>query len=116
MKLKITLITAALFLSGCGENYSDGFRVGEIQKASYKGILFKSYEGELVQTGFRNKNKADGSSTLSNTWLFSATDPAIIKKLDESAGKNVRVYYHQWLIQPPTQNSPYTVYKIEEVK
>ena len=81
MKKRIIMGLAMLILSlGCRvENYSDGFRVGTIQKFSRKGIFWKTWEGELVQSGFRTKtsSKTDSNgrvateSSLTNIWEFS---------------------------------------------
>jgi hypothetical protein len=43
---------AGLFLfSGCSHNYSDGYRVGYVRKFSRKGLIWKSWEGELLLGG-----------------------------------------------------------------
>ena len=112
----VSLVAAtAMLTAGCGfmPNYSTGFRTGEIQKASYKGIFFKSYEGQIVLTGIKFKDPQVG---YSNVFEFSATDPTIIKELDRLAGRKVTLYYNQWAWAPITQETAYTVYKIEEIK
>lgn len=69
--------------------YSEGTRVGIIYKFSKKGTIFKTYEGEMMLPGIRNKSK-----TLStNTFNFSVTDEELAKKLMKSQGMEVELHY-----------------------
>ena len=49
--------------------YSEGTRVGILYKFSRKGTIFKTYEGEVMLPGIRNKYKE--SSMSSNMFYFS---------------------------------------------
>jgi len=60
--------------------YSDGNREGILFKFSYKGNIFKTYEGEIVQPGLRSIQMG-GVNT--NNFFFSVTN----KKLADSLGK-----------------------------
>lgn len=71
--------------------YSEGTRVGIIYKFSKKGTIFKTYEGEMVLPGIRNKNR--DASMSSNTFNFSVTDEALAKKLMKSQGMEVELHY-----------------------
>lgn len=81
---------------GC---YSSGVRVGTIQKLSAKGVLSKSWEGELVQDGLHSKS----DSAVSNVWKFSVLDPGIANKLDEQVfeGHPVAIKYCQKTFRNP---------------
>ncbi|MEJ0004428.1 MAG: hypothetical protein WDN30_14395 [Pararobbsia sp.] len=84
-----------------------------MQKASYKGLIHKSYEGELVLDGLRG-NTSDGSFT--NVWEFSATDPAIVEQLGQAAnsGKHVRLHYRQSYVHSPfARDTDYVVTRVD---
>ena len=36
--------------------FSDGTKTGELNSLTYTGYLFKTYEGEIILTGYGNKN------------------------------------------------------------
>ncbi len=71
--------------------YSEGTRVGIIYKFSKKGTIFKTYEGEMVLPGIRNKSS--NSAMSSNTFNFSVIDEELAKKLMESQGMEVELQY-----------------------
>ncbi|NVK64202.1 MAG: hypothetical protein HWE22_06425 [Flavobacteriales bacterium] len=71
--------------------YSEGTRVGIIYKFSKKGTIFKTYEGEMVLPGIRNKSK--DASMSSNTFNFSVTDEELAKTLMKSQGMEVELHY-----------------------
>lgn len=48
MLVKISTFTCiTLLLAGCSRNYSEGERMGIITKFSHKGLIWKSWEGDL---------------------------------------------------------------------
>lgn len=113
----IATISLAAMLSACAPNYSDGFREGVVQKASYKGLIVKSFEGELVTQGFTARQVGQ-HMRMGNVWTFSATDKKIADQLSEAAstGKPVKLYYTQWFIKPPfSQDTRYNITKLEYV-
>lgn len=82
---------------GLVSSYSEGERVGVITKFSKKGLIFKSWEGELLQGGMKQ-----GRDSVANVVGFNASDEAVIQsiKLASESGKPVKLIYSQWLIQP----------------
>lgn len=110
MKKILALVILAMSLTtqaqaGC---YSEGVRVGTIQKFSAKGVITKSWEGEMVQGGIRSKQQG----TVTNIWKFSVTNQDVAKKLEDAIfeGGEVTVKYCQSLINNPlVQNTPYEV-------
>jgi len=71
--------------------YSEGTRVGIIYKFSKKGTIFKTYEGEMMLPGIRNKGESKSLST--NTFNFSVTNEELAKKLMKSQGMEIELHY-----------------------
>ena len=85
------LALGGVALSGCGT--SDGFREGVITKLSYKGLINKSWEGELTQETWTARGP---EGQLSNAWEFSCLDNAVARQMQEvPSGTRVRLHYHQ---------------------
>jgi hypothetical protein len=73
--------------------YDSGNREGILFKFSYKGNVFKTYEGEIVQPGLRSV----GSGTInSNNLFFSVTDKKLADSLGKITGKNVLVHFNKY--------------------
>jgi len=110
--IAIVAILSALVLGlsgGC--SVSDGVRMGTIIKFSHKGIITKSWEGEMVQEGLRSA----GGGVVGNVWRFTVTDAKLATALDKRVGKRVKVRYHQRLVRNPfTRDTNYTITSIEE--
>ena len=72
--------------------YSKGYRAGLLQKFSEKGVIFKTYEGEMILSSVQsNANVA----IASEKFLFSVADDAVAKQLEQIQGKNVVVHYKE---------------------
>ncbi len=83
--------------------YSEGNRVGVLSKFSYKGTIFKTYEGEVVQPGVRNQ----AGVISSQMFRFSVEDPAVAEKLNRLQGQQVEVHYIQYLQPLPWRGEKY---------
>ena len=81
-------------------NYSEGDRVGKVVKFSRKGVLFKTFEGQLNVGGFNKDTEGDISP---NVWSFSVKpgDEDLQEKIFESMrkGQTVRLKYDEKYIQ-----------------
>lgn len=115
--LRKTLIISfiGLLLAGIGyfmyRNYtiSEGTRSGVLYKISKKGVVFKTYEGEL--------NLA-GSDIMSDRsiWKFSGADANVYSALQALEGKQVRCHYKEKQQAFPWQgDTNYIVYMVEAV-
>lgn len=72
--------------------YSEGNRAGLLQKFSHRGNIFKTYEGELVQSSVEsNKNVA----LASEKFYFSVQDENVAIKLNNLEGHMVVLHYRQ---------------------
>lgn len=70
--------------------YSSGNRTGLLQKFSYKGNVFKTYEGELILSSVRSQGNV---AIASEKFFFSVTNGAAAKKLENLQGQFVTVHY-----------------------
>lgn len=49
--------------------YSEGTRSDRIVKLSQKGLIWKTWEGEMIMDGMRTRNTPDGCTrSIANTW------------------------------------------------
>ena len=72
--------------------YSEGNRAGLLQKFSYKGNLFKTYEGELIMSSVTsNQNVA----LASEKFYFSVPDKELARKLLHLEGSPVMLHYKE---------------------
>jgi hypothetical protein len=105
-------------VSGCDEGYSDGERAGVITKLSRKGLLIKSWEGQMNLGGVTQKSDDKGNSYMTaNTWEFTVRAPALVAKVDHAmaAGGRAKLAYRQWLISPLSMESDYEITAVTEV-
>jgi flagellar basal body-associated protein FliL len=112
-------IIAGPFLGIFSLNYSEGDRVGIITKFSKKGIIFKSWEGELVMGGFRNTADANGSNVMTaNIFKFSVKDDNVAKQVQKAMenGKTVELHYEESMWKPIDQSTSYEVTEIKILK
>jgi hypothetical protein len=99
--------------------YSDGHRDGYVQKMSKKGVVWKTWEGELAMPGFGSgSGKKTGQSDGGNTWAFSVENDEVAQELDKlQASQFVRLYYKERLWALPWRGSTgYFVYKVEKLE
>ena len=70
--------------------YSEGYRAGLLQKFSNKGLVFKTYEGELILSSVASTANV---ALASEKFIFSVTKENMNIKFDTLQGKNVIVHY-----------------------
>ena len=73
--------------------FGEGVKSGELNYVVYKGVLFKTYEGKLIQTGIRSK--AAGSSQ-SYEFEFSVENEALARELMLQGGKTLELHYKEY--------------------
>lgn len=111
LRLGLVSVLIAICVSAhAGECYSDGVRVGTIQKFSQKGIVNKSWEGELVMDGVKLGGNSSGIRG-GNVWRFSVLDAAVAKTIDEATltGAPVALRYCQVLVTLLQTDTPYRI-------
>jgi hypothetical protein len=72
--------------------YSEGYRAGLLQKFSYRGNVFKTYEGEMILSSVESNRNV---SLASEKFFFSVKDHQIADKLERLEGYMIVVHYRQ---------------------
>ncbi len=72
--------------------YSDGYRAGLLQKFSRKGMIFKTYEGEMILSSIRSNTDL---AIASEKFLFSVSDKNLAQKFNDLQGEYIVVHYHE---------------------
>ena len=72
--------------------YSEGYRAGLLQKFSNKGMIFKTYEGEMILSSVASTREV---ALASEKFLFSVTNKDIVRQFDTLQGRNVIVHYDE---------------------
>ena len=75
--------------------FGSGVKAGELNLFVYKGYVFKTYEGRLIQAGYNSKNSS--ATIQSNEFNFSVKDEEVAKQLERCAGKFVELHYKEYL-------------------
>lgn len=116
----ISAIIITLSLAACGENYSNGIRVGTVIKLSEKGLFFKSWEATVDLGGSQNydqhdtKGRVTGSSLVRYLWEVNV-EPSAVPKMQKALSDTSRVelVYKQWAIAPIRIGSNYVITDIK---
>ncbi len=124
-KVKITLfiiVLAALgvlsyFMFG---TYSRGETAGTLVKLSKKGVVFKTWEGDLNTYMFMN-DQAAASAAVTTLWHFSAFDheKEALEEMQKAvlSGHRIKLYYREKYFRFPWNgDTKYFVYKAEVEK
>ena len=75
--------------------FGTGVKAGELNLFVYKGYVFKTYEGRLIQAGYNSKNS--NNTIQSNEFNFSVKDENVAKQLERCTGKMVELHYKEYL-------------------
>ena len=96
--------------------FGEGVKAGELNQVVYKGYIFKTYEGRLIQSGLRGTG-AKGTVTMESYVLeFSVADQGVADSLMRCSGKNVELHYKEYLGALPWRGQQkYVVDKILSV-
>lgn len=89
---------------------AEGTQAGTLNIFQKKGILFKTYEGKIILSGFR-------ANVQSNEFSFSVTREDVAAELLKISGKEVNVHYRQYFGALPWRGmQQYIVDSIYEVR
>ena len=74
--------------------FSDGTKTGELNSLTYTGYFFKTYEGEIILTGYGSKNAS--GTVQSKNFKFSVANKEVAEKLRQMTGLRVTVHYKEY--------------------
>jgi hypothetical protein len=74
--------------------YAEGTKAGQLNTFQLKGIIFKTYEGKIIQSGFK-------ANVESNYFDFSVSKESVAKTLLENSGKDIEVHYKRYFASLP---------------
>ena len=97
--LVVMLVAAAMVFYKFYYVFGSGVKAGELNLFVYKGYVFKTYEGRLIQAGYNSRNS--NNTIQSNEFNFSVTDEHVAKQLERCAGKFVELHYKEYLGKLP---------------
>lgn len=111
----IGVIVGCKFLGGVPVTYSEGTRTGIPTKVSYKGIVCKTYEGQLNLGGVKDTSEG----VVANVWEFSVLDRGIVEQINVAANnrESVTLHYTQVYISATCKGaSGYYITKVEKTE
>lgn len=77
--------------------FGTGVKSGELNYVVHKGILFKTYEGKMIQTGIRSQ----AGTFESLEFLFSIDDARVADQLMVNSGNQFNLQYKEYLAALP---------------
>jgi len=96
--LVLVVIGAAIFFGKFYFVFGEGTKAGQLNFIVKKGYLFKTYEGRIIQTGYKS-NMPGGIQ--SNEFDFSVVDEKLANKLMSNSGAMLELHYKEYLGAPP---------------
>ena len=94
--------------------FGEGVKSGELNYVVKKGNLFKTYEGKLIQSGFRSKTPG---SIQSYEFEFSVVNDSIANILMNNSGNYFDLHYKEYKGALPWRGySPFIVDRIVSMK
>lgn len=73
--------------------FGEGVKSGELNYVVRKGVLFKTYEGKLIQSGIRSKT---AGAVGSYEFEFSVVDRALAEQLMLLGGRTLELHYKEY--------------------
>ena len=90
--------------------FAEGVKSGKLNYVVYKGFVFKTYEGKLIQSGLRS---SDSGGIQSNEFVFSVAKKDIAEKLMHAGGKTVELHYTEYFGAIPWRG--YSRYVVDNI-
>ncbi|MDR1624748.1 MAG: hypothetical protein LBS04_07230 [Tannerellaceae bacterium] len=90
--------------------FGEGVKTGQLNYVVYKGILFKTYEGKLIQSGFQSSKPG---AIQSNEFNFSVANPQIADSLMRAGGQMVELRYKEYFGTLPWRG--YSRFIVDEI-
>jgi hypothetical protein len=80
-------VCALWVLATLSFTYSDGDRIGFVQKFSHRGWICRTWEGELAMTPV--------PGAVPQIFTFTVRDESVVKRLQDAEGKRVALHYKE---------------------
>lgn len=94
--------------------FGEGVKAGQLNFLVYKGYVFKTYEGKVIQSGFRSQTTG---TIQSYEFVFSVDNKKVADSLMLCSGKEVELHYKEYLGTLPWRGvNKYIVDKIISVR
>ena len=90
--------------------FGEGVKSGELNYVVYKGVVFKTYEGKLIQSGIRSKT---AGSVQSYEFEFSVDDEELARELMLQSGKTLELHYKEYFGALPWRG--YTKFIVDSI-
>lgn len=90
--------------------FAEGVKSGKLNYVVYKGLVFKTYEGKLIQSGIK---PSEEGGIQSNEFIFSVAKKEIAEKLMHAGGKTVELHYTEYFGAIPWRG--YSRYVVDEI-
>lgn len=90
--------------------FGEGVKSGELNYVVKKGNVFKTYEGKLIQNGFKSKSVG---TLQSYEFEFSIADDSIANYLMNNSGKFFDLHYKEYKHTLPWRG--YSVYVVDKI-
>lgn len=73
--------------------FGEGVKSGELNYVVHKGVIFKTYEGKLIQSGLRSRT---AGTVQSYEFEFSVRDAELARRLMLQGGRTVKLHYKEY--------------------
>lgn len=73
--------------------FGEGVKAGSLNYFVNKGVIWKTYEGRIVQEGFQSPSAGE---LQSNEFRFSVVDEEVANQLERASGKHVELRYEEF--------------------
>jgi hypothetical protein len=90
--------------------FGEGVKTGHLNYAVKKGNVFKTYEGKLIQAGFKSPT---AGSIQSYEFEFSIKNKHVFEMLERNSGKSFDLHYKEYHGVVPWRGN--TVYIVDSV-
>jgi hypothetical protein len=93
--------------------FGEGVKAGDLNYIVYKGFIFKTWEGKVIQTGIKTYTPG---AIQSNEFEFSVSNDSVAKVLELNSGAFVELRYKEYLHALPWRgHSKYVVSEIVNI-
>lgn len=96
--------------------YSSGVNTGDLNYFQQEGVIFKTYEGKIIQSGFKTAGR-NNEGLHSNELKFSVTDQRVADTLMRASGRRVELRWKRYMGTLPWRgNSQYVATEVLSIE